>query len=166
MSTDAPPSGMRVIKIEPGFAMAEVERCMLTVWRHQPTSDAFNLRHGELQDLARRHPKQCGYLEVIEPTSTPPTNELRKVAVDVFRKLGEDLCCVGFVLDGPQLRTALVRAILTTMTFLVPQLQPSKVFKRVGDGVEWMKSRTGSTSPEFDARIQAAFEYLRRQPST
>lgn len=155
------PEGLRIIEVSPVCAMGEFERCLLTVWRLQPTIDAFNMRHAALTELAARNPGKCAYVELIEPESKPPTDEMRKVAVEAFRKLGSDLSCVGFVLDGTQLRSALVRAILTGMTFLIPQMQPSKVFKRLGDAAEWIRPRIGQDAG-FNPRLLGAFDYLRQ----
>ena len=157
-----PPEGLRIIEIGPVCSLGEQERCLFVVWRLQPTRAMFDLRHRVLSELATRHEGQCAYVEVIEATSKPPTDELRKVAVEVFRKLGRDVSCVGFVMEGSELRVALVRAILTGMTFLVPQMQPSKVFKRIGDAASWVRPQIGATEPEFEARFAAAFDYLRK----
>jgi hypothetical protein len=157
-----PPEGLRIIEIDPVCSLGERERCLFVVWRQQPTRAMFDLRHRALTDLATRHRGKCAYVEVIEPTSKPPTDELRKVAVEIFRKLGRDVSCVGFIMEGNVLRTALVRAILTGMTFLVPQMQPSKVFKRIGDAATWMRPQIGATEPDFDTRFAAAFDYLRK----
>lgn len=156
-----PPSGLRVIEIDPVCSLGEQDRCLFVVWRQQPTRLMFDLRHRVLAELATRHSGQCGYCELIEPTSKPPTDELRKVAVEVFRRLGRDLSCVGFVMEGNELRTALVRTILTGMTFLVPQMQPSKVFKRLTDAAGWIRPQLGSIEPGFEARFAAAFDHLR-----
>lgn len=142
--------------------MGEFERCLLTVWRLQPTAELFNLRHEVLVELAARYPGKCAYVELIETDSSkPPPDELRKIAVEAFRKLGSNLACVGFVLDGTQIRAALVRAILTGMTFLIPQMQPSKVFKRLSDVAGWVGPRIGEESPLFGERLADAFDYLR-----
>ena len=155
------PKGLRIIDLGAVCSIAEYERCLLVVWRMQPTRAAFDHRHQLLADLAVRYPGNCAYVEVIESTSPPPTNELRKVAVDVFRKLGKDLGCVGFVLDGTELRTTMVRAILTTMTFFVSHMQPSKVFKRLSDVPAFLRTHIGD--PGFDPRaFSIAFDYLRR----
>ena len=164
MSTTTPP-GLRVIEIGAVFALAELDHCVLAVWRQQPTRAAFDVRHQALAELAASHPRKCAYIEVIESGSTPPTNELRKVAVEVFKKLGRDLSCVSFVVDGAELRSTMVRAILTTMTFFVPQMQPSKVFKRLSDVPAFVRAHAGEMDPGFDARLIAAFDYLRRTTS-
>jgi hypothetical protein len=162
MPTPDIPDFLRVVEIKPGYALGEVDQVLVMVWREQPTDAAFELRRRELVELVRRHPGHCAYLEVIESGSKPPNDELRKKAVEVFRGAGKDLCCVGFTMDGPELRTALVRAILTGMTFLVSQMQPSRVFKSVIEMARWTQTRMGVAEPAFPGRIQASFDYLRR----
>jgi len=166
IDSSAAPSDIRIIQVNSVCAMAEFERCIVTVWKLQPTKEAFDERHRALVDLATRHPGKCAYAELIEPTSKPPGDELRKVAVEAFKKLGKDLSCVAFVLDGPEMRSAFVRAILTTMMFLLPQMQPTKVFKRLSDMAQWMRPRIDQ-DPAFESRLVQVFDYLRKtSPST
>ncbi len=162
--TTEPPANLRILEANAVCAMAEYEHCLLIVWRLQPTRAMFERRHEALLELSARAPGKCGYFEMIQPSSKPPSDELRKNAVDVFRKLGRSLGCIGFVIEGGELRAALVRAILTTMTFLVAQMQPSKVFKHLRDLGPWARGYLGEVGPEFDPRLLAAFAYLRDAP--
>jgi hypothetical protein len=161
----AVPEGMRIIQMTATCSMAEYDRCILTVWRQQPTKAAFETRHDALVAMASQHPGKCGYIELIEPESKPPSDETRKLAVETFKKLGKDVACVAFVIDGPELRSAFVRAILTTMTLFLPQMQPSKVFKRLPDMANWVRPRIGQDDG-FNSRVIAAFGYLRSTSST
>jgi hypothetical protein len=160
------PEGMRIIHVSSAYAMAEFDRCLVTVWKLQPTKEAFDARHEALLDLSARHKGKCAYVELIESTSKPPPDELRKVAVETFKRLGSDVACVGFVLDGPEMRSAINRAILTTMMFLLPQMQPTKVFKRLTDMAQWVRSKIEHPQA-FESRLVGAFDYLRKaSPST
>jgi hypothetical protein len=149
----------------PVYALGEFEHCVLTVWRLQPTEEAFRRRNRELLDLASRFPGQCAYMEFIEQTSRPPPGALRPVSLEPFPGLGKNLSCIGTTIDGTQVRSALVRAILTGMTFLVPQFQPYKVFKRRSDMAEWVQPRINA-APGFADRVTAAFEVLRSAPDS
>jgi hypothetical protein len=161
-SNETPPPGLRVIESNEVFAIAEFERCMLTIWRRQPTRETFAKRDKEVTEFVAKYPGRCGYVELIEPGSKPPPNELRKAGVEVFRQLGKDLSCIAFVVDGAELRSAMVRAILATMSFFVPATQPSKIFKRFGDMAEWVRPRIAEEDASFSLRLTAAFEHLRR----
>ena len=149
-----------IIEANNVIVLGETEQCLLVVWRRQPTKETFQRRNAAVVDLAARFPSRCAYLELIEPTSTPPPSNLRQVSVEAFPKLGSTLSCIGIVIEGNQIRTTLVRAILTGMTFLIPQFQPYKVFKRRADLAEWTGPRIGS-APGFADRLHAAFEILR-----
>lgn len=155
-------SGVRIIQAAEGWAIGEIANCLAIVWRHQPTVDVFRFRNTQLQELAKRAPAKCALVEVIEPTSKPPTDEMRKVAMEVFRQLGGDLGGIGFVLEGNELKSTLNRAILTGMMFFVKQLQPTKVFKRSSELATWARARVASEDPAFETKLVAAFEELRR----
>lgn len=157
------PTDVRVILSSAVCAMAEFERCIVTVWKLQPTQAAFDIRHTAMSELAAKHKGKCAYVELIEPTSKPPPDNLRKIAVEAFKKLGSDVACVAFVLDGPEMKSALNRAILTTMMFLLPQMQPTKVFKRLTDMAQWVRPRIDQT-PAFESRLVEVFDYLRKAP--
>ncbi|HEY5924501.1 MAG TPA: hypothetical protein VIV11_22640, partial [Kofleriaceae bacterium] len=144
----------------PIYSLGEFERCIITDWRLQPTERAFDRRNEELVKLAERHPGACAYLEMIEPSSKPPPAPLRKHGMEVFRKLGLNLTCVAVVVHGTEMRAALVRAVLTGMTFLIPQFQPARVFKESEAAAKWLRPRLGMDA-EFDRRFVGAAEFLR-----
>jgi hypothetical protein len=141
-------------------ALGEIDRCIICIWHLQPTQQTFDLRNRELMALAARHPAKCGYVDVIEPASKAPPEQLRRLAVQVFRDLGKDLTCIAFLVDGSELRSALTRSVLTTLTFLLPQVQPSKVFKKPADVAEWIRTRIGHEQ-DFNPRLVSALAFLR-----
>jgi len=158
------PDGLRTLHTSDVCAIGEIERCIICVWYLQPTQETFDLRNRALLALAERHPGKCAYVDVIEPTSKAPPEPLRKLAVQVFRELSKDLCCIAFLVAGSELRSALTRSVLTTLTFLLPQVQPSKVFKKPDDVATWIKSRIGHEQ-EFNAQFTSAVAFLRRRPA-
>lgn len=156
--------GVRIIEANDVCTVGEFERCLVIVWRAQPTAAMFESRARALQDLVTRFSGRCGYIELIEPTSRPPPGNLRKTAVEVFPKLGNKLSCIGVLIEGTQVRSALVRAIQTAMTFLVPQIQPYKVFKRRADLAEWARAQIAA-EPDFATRLSPALDLLVRTVS-
>jgi hypothetical protein len=152
--------GVRIIEANDVCTIGEFERCLLTVWRGQPTAAMFDSRDKALLDVTARLPGRCGYLELIEPTSRPPPGSLRKAAVGIFPKLDNQLSCIGVLIEGTEVRSALVRAIQTAMTFLVKQFQPYKVFKRRSDLAEWAGPLIGAEAG-FAARLSPVIDLLR-----
>jgi hypothetical protein len=157
----AAPNGLRVLDVTNLWAMGEFERCIVVVWSGQPDDTKMKRRAEALVELCRQYPGRCALIETVEPTAKPPSQETRKVAMDVFRKLGSDLSAIGFVLEGSEMRTAMIRAVITSMLFFVKQPQPSKVFKRLKDMLDWVRPRIEPTNPSFDSEVSAAFEHLR-----
>lgn len=102
MDTELAVHELRVIDRSAGWAMAELDRCLLVVWRAQPTAEAFRIRHRALVDLVERRGGGCALIEVVEHTSASPTNETRQVAMEVFEELGPRLVAIGIVLEGSQ----------------------------------------------------------------
>ena len=159
-SGSEPPAGLRVVESSPIYSLGEFERCIIVDWRLSPTEREFDSRNAALVALAERHPGACACLEIIEPGSKPPPSPLRKYGMEGYRKLGANLCCVAVVVHGTEMRTALIRAVLTGMTFLIPQFQPARVFKDIEAAGRWMRPRLGMDA-EFDRRLLAAGEFLR-----
>ena len=155
------PSDLRVLEVTKNWAIGEYGRCLAVVWSGQPDPHAMQRRADHLVDLCKRHPGHCALVEVVEPTSKPPDDNTRRVAMEVFRKLGNDLSGIAFVVEGNEVRTTLTRAIITGMLFFVRQPQPSKVFKRIPDLAAWVRGRIHAEDSEFNTKLAAAFEHLR-----
>jgi hypothetical protein len=155
------PAGLRVLYVSELCAMGEVDNCVAVVWRAQPTPESFRTRNTFLLDLAARAAGKCALVELIEANAKPPSQETRRVAMEVFKKLGPDLSAIGFVLEGSEMRSALIRAVLTGMMFFVKQLQPTKVFKRQEDMTSWVKPLVQPDNSNFHTELGAAFAHLR-----
>jgi hypothetical protein len=153
-------AAVRVLESNPTYALGEFERCIIADWRLQPSESDFHRRNVVLTDLAARFPGACAYVDMIEPTSKPPTAPVRKFAMDVFRTLGPKLVCVATVVHGAELRVTFVRAILSGMTFIVPQFQPLRVFKQTDAAARWMQTNLAADA-DFERRLVAAAESLR-----
>ena len=154
------PGAVRILDSSPLYTLGEVGNCLIADWKLQPTSLEFDRRNVALRDLASRFPGACAYLEMIEPTSKPPPASVRKPAMDVFKQLGPTLSCVAIIVHGAELRVTFVRAILSGMTFLVPQVQPLRVFKDTESAARWIQPRLPA-DPEFETRLVAGAESLR-----
>jgi hypothetical protein len=155
-----PPATVRILESSSTYALGEFERCIIADWRLQPSEQDFERRNVALLDLAGRFPGACAYIDMIEPTSKPPTSPVRKAAMEVFRALGPKLSCVATIVHGAELRVTFVRAVLSGMTFFVPQFQPLRVFKETDAAARWAQGRLGADS-EFERRLAAAAESLR-----
>lgn len=160
---DLLPSGLRVIEVSSGWALGEIHGCVTVVWADQPDPAKMKRRADVLVDVTKRHPAKSALVEIVEPTSKPPNDATRKIGMEVFRQIGNDLSAIAFVVEGPEMRTAITRAVITGMLFFVPQIQPSKVFKRPLEMMQWIAQRIHNTDPAFASSMIEAMEYLRRR---
>jgi hypothetical protein len=156
-----PDNALRVLKLDPFYAFGEREGCLLGVWRGQPTEASFEERNRFMLDLTARLPGRCGYLEVIEPGSKPPSPAARKVAAACMREVGKSLSCVGIVVEGNELRSALVRAVLAGMQLLIRWDHPVRVDKDVVRSAEWVREKIGAKDAGVAARLAESIEILR-----
>jgi len=152
---------MQPIVATEGWALGVIEYCLAVVWRGQPTPEAFRQRNEELVALCKAHPGKCALIEIVEPSSKPPSDETRRVAMEVFKVVGSSLSCVGFVLEGAELRSTVARAILTGMMFFVRQLQPTRVFKSSDAMTEWVAQRVAPEERDFAPVLAHGLEQLR-----
>jgi hypothetical protein len=153
---------IRILESNPTYGLGEIANCLIADWRLQPNAQDFDRRNVALLDLAARFPGACAYIDMIEPTSKPPTAPVRKAAMDIFRALGPKLSCVATIVHGAELRVTFVRAVLSGMTFLVPQVQPFRVFKQTEAAARWIQPHLGADA-ELERRLVAAAESLRPQ---
>ncbi|NVB78466.1 MAG: hypothetical protein HOV81_08750 [Kofleriaceae bacterium] len=131
------------------------------MWRQQPTPDAFRTRNAALLELSKEHANHSALIEIVEETSKPPSDETRRVAMEVFKTLGSSLSGIAMTLEGNQVRSALNRAILTSMMFFVKQLQPTKIFKHPADAARWIRPYVQVSESGFENNLVAALEELR-----
>ncbi|MEO8846980.1 MAG: hypothetical protein ABI591_28830 [Kofleriaceae bacterium] len=142
--------------------MGVIDHCLLVIWRTQPTPDAFRFRNTALAAVVAKYPTRAALVEVVEANSTPPQDDARRVAMSVYKDLGDDLTAIAMLIEGSYIRSTLVRAILTTMMFFVKQLQPTKVFRSVSDTAEWIGPAVRAGSG-FEQRLNRAITELRAQ---
>lgn len=156
-----PNSAVRILEVDKSYAFGELHGCLLGIWRGQPSEASFQQRGQFMMDLASRLPGRCGYLEVIEAGSKPPAPAARKVAVTNLQRVGKALCCIGMVVEGNELRSTLVRAVLAGMQLLIRSEQPMKVDKQILRSAEWVCGKMQSNNPDLPAQLVAAVETLR-----
>jgi hypothetical protein len=94
----------------------------------------------EIEHVAERYPGEASILCVIEPTSEPPPQELREAAAALLTRLGPQLRCVAFVIEGSGFRAAMIRGVLSGIEFLRRSTYPTRYFAEVGRAAAWVAS--------------------------
>ena len=157
-----PQDGLRVLKVDRDYAFGEQDGCLLVIWRGQPTEESYRERAAFMLDLAGRLPGRCGVIEVIEPSSKPPSPAARNVIAQSMRDVGRSLSGMTSVVEGNELRATLVRAVLAGLQLLVRGEQPMRVDKDLRRAAEWLCGMMKASDPALPARLVEAVETLRR----
>jgi hypothetical protein len=120
------------------YAFGKVENIFISVWRGANTAFSLGQQSRLLQEFVARHRKNAAFVCVIEPSSPKPSPEYRDQMVDTLKAAGKDLNCVAVVAEGDGLRSASVRAILTAVSLLRSQAQPTNFFAEAKAAQKWM----------------------------
>lgn len=130
---------LRVGHVGDGLALGDVANLFIVIWRGPVTRPRFNIQRDGLREAVKRHSEGAGMLCVIEPTATPPDDELRRASADMIRELQAQLRCVACVVEGTGFVHALGRSALSGMALLLGRRSvPVSVFATVGAAATWM----------------------------
>lgn len=143
-----------------GWAMAELDACLIVIWRGVVTQAALRRINVEILRLAKLQPGTCAYVNVIEKASPHPAGPERKLAIEGVARPGKSLACMAAVIEGNELRSTVVRAIITGMMLLLPRRQPTKLFKTTNKMAAWVRSQISSVRA---SELVRAIEILRNK---
>jgi hypothetical protein len=155
--------GVAVHAAHKAWAMGELGPFLMVIWRGLATQEAVLQINERIGDLTQRLPGKCVYINVIEPRSPTPPAPVRKLAMEGLSRPG--LGCKVAVIEGHELRAALVRAILTGMALLRREEQPTKWFKNTREMSLWVKNQLHDAG-DLDQQIVRAAEVIRNQMPT
>ena len=163
-----PPSasdaGIELLVKDKDWAMAEFGPCLIVIWRGTVTQVAMDQVNEQILNITQRRPGNCAYINVIERESPTPPAPLRKSAMVGIARGGKALSCLGVVIEGHELRSTVVRAILTGMALIRAQTQPTKFFKNTQEMSTWVKKQIPTALDNVgDADIVRAIEVVRAQ---
>jgi hypothetical protein len=129
----------RIVQKSDGIVTAELDAVCIAVWRKDSVMPRFMVQRQALLDLADRFPGNAGFLCVVEPTSGPPGEEVRRATSRMFDDLGERLKAIAMVIEGTGFRSALVRSVASGIVMLSrKRTVPISYLATVAEGVQWM----------------------------
>ncbi|HEX6244130.1 MAG TPA: hypothetical protein VFZ61_24610 [Polyangiales bacterium] len=143
---ETPTAGVKVLCLVDGLATAEASRTCVLLWRKSVNETRFQIQREAIEYIVERYPGEASILCVIEPTSEPPPQALREAAAALLTKLGPQLRCVAFVIEGSGFRAAMIRGVLSGIEFLRRSTYPTRYFAEVGRAAAWVASETGGQS--------------------
>ncbi len=139
----------RVIHCADGLAVAEIEHVCVAIWRAAVTKPLFERQREGLAEVVNRKPGASGFLCVIEPSSKPPNDELRRAAAEMIASHGERLTSVAVVIEGSGFGAALIRGVLSGMVLVLRNRKvPISYFASVWPAARWLSEYLPLSSVE------------------
>jgi hypothetical protein len=152
----------RVFHSDEGIVVAETANVCVVIWRGAVTRIPFEKQSSGLAMVVDRHPGNAGFLVVIEPTTKPPEDELRRASTQMLQAHGDRLNCVACVIEGQGFRASVARGVVSGMLLMTRHRHSPVSFPpNVRAGATWMSEYVRipsvdaltSTVEEIRARI-------------
>jgi hypothetical protein len=113
--------------------------------------------------LRAYRPQGSASIVVVDPTSTFPSEETRRVAHKISRETNAQTLGLAVVIQGDGFWASAIRGVVMTLTALSPTnaAHPRKVFRHEEDGVHWIIETIGESSPKYRSVLLAALTQLK-----
>ena len=153
------PSVVRVIRCDETVIVAEAGPLCVTIWRGSATPEPFEWQRAGLSEIVGRHPRGAAFLCVIETSSSPPQEDLRKASAQMIVNLGDRLKGTAVVIEGEGFMAAINRGVLTGIVLLTrSRRSPFAVFGTVTEGARWLSQHIAL--PPLDELV-STIEHIR-----
>jgi hypothetical protein len=138
-----------------------VMRCFGAV---SPDDIQATLKCGEV--LKTYRPEGSVSIVVVDPTSTFPSEETRRAALDVTRQTSSQTLALAVIILGDGFWASAIRGVLTTLGSLSQTTHPRKIVRQEEKGVEWAIEVLAESPQKYRSPLLAALAQLRRAAST
>jgi len=156
---------LRIIYSSEVVAVGEFTAICICLWRGEVTATPFEHQRLGLAEVIANHPSGAGFMCVVEPTSIPPNDALRRASTEMVASHGDRLKCVACAIEGSGFRAAVARSALTGMALLFANRKvPISFFANVPDAAAWMSDRlpSGPLAPVIAAVAELRSSLPRR----
>jgi len=133
-----PSPGPRILSFHDGVAVAQVGPLCVVIWREAVTPQRFERQRAGLEKVLEDREDGAGFLCVIEPTSAPPDDALRRASTQMVETHADRLKCVAVVIEGEGFRAAITRSVISGMALLLPRRIQATAFSTVRDALVWI----------------------------
>jgi hypothetical protein len=110
--------------------------------------------------LAYRPEGGCSIVAV-DPTTSFPSEETRRTAVEITRKTGNQTLADTLVILGDGFWASAMRGVMTTIWSLNSSNHPRKVLRQEADAVDWVIETVQESAPKYRQPLLSALGQLR-----
>jgi hypothetical protein len=123
-----------------GLVMAEMAGVSIAIWRRKPNHELFDIQKRCLDEVVARNKGKSAFICVVEPTSEPPDDDIRKAASQMISAHEKNLKGVALVIEGAGFRSAITRTVLSGIVMLIRSPAPIKFFDVPKPACMWLGS--------------------------
>ncbi len=123
------------------LVMAEMRGIAIAIWRRKPNRELFEIQRKCLSEVVAKNKGKAGFVCVVEPTSEPPDDDIRKAASQMITVHEKNLKCVALVIEGTGFRSAITRTVLSGILLLVRTPSPIKFFDVCKPACMWLSTQ-------------------------
>jgi len=144
-----------------GVAMGTLDaffmmRCIGAV---SPADVLATLKCGEIVKACR--PQGSATIVAVDPTSTFPSEETRRVAREATRQTNVQTSALVVILLGDGFWASAIRGVLITLTSLSPTEQARKIVRQEAEGIDWIVDIIGESPQKYRSALLLALAELK-----
>ena len=107
-------------------------------------------------------PEGGGSIVAVDPTTTFPSEETRRAALEVTRQTNAQTRCHVLIVLGDGFWASAVRGIMMTITSLTAATHPRKVVRYEEEGVDWVIDTLGESPSKYRQLILTSLAGLKQ----
>jgi hypothetical protein len=138
-----------------GLVMAERRGVSIAVWRRKPNRVLFEAQKKCLAEVVAKNMGKAAFVCVVEPTSEPPDDDIRKESSSMITSHEKNLKCVALVIEGTGFRAAITRTVLSGMVMLIRTPAPIKFFDTPKSASLWLGTQLPAAREGLVEEIEA-----------
>ena len=111
--------------------------------------------------LNAARPQGSASIVAIDSTSSFPSEEARRVAVNVSRETSGQTLALAMVILGDGFWASAIRGVVTTINSLTKSPHPRKVMRYEHEAVEWVIQVLGESPQQYEEALLSALDQLK-----
>lgn len=123
-----------------GLVMGEMGGVSIAIWRRKPNQELFDIQKRCLAEVVAKNKGKAAFVCVVEPSSEPPDDDIRKAASKMITDHDKNLRCLALVIEGTGFRSAITRTVLSGMLLLIRTPSPIKFFDIPKSACVWVST--------------------------
>jgi hypothetical protein len=135
--------------------MAEMRGVCIAIWRRKPNRELFEAEKKCLDEVVAKNKGRAAFLCIVEPTSEPPDDDIRKASSLMVSSHEKDLKCVALVIEGTGFRSAITRTVLSGIVMLIRTPAPIKFFDIPKSACIWVGTQLPAARDGLLEEIEA-----------